>query len=335
MKLKKTLSDVIPDYLTEGGIFKALTMMDVPWRPDISGEVLDIEYMGNISGSKRISPLINKMLGDNTELTAENVATIANVIYKLNIANWNKLYATLSLEYNPISNYDMTETETASGTKSGTRLNTGTQTVNETGTQETAHTGTQTTESTGTQATAHTGTQTTESTGTAENEHTGTQGTTSTSSAQGSGEGSTENNIFGFNSSTSVGDSDSATTTSTTNSATGSETRTDNLTDTLTNNLTDERTDNLTDTLTNNLTDERTDNLTDTRTDNLTNQRTDNLSETTSGTDSSSRTLTRTGNIGVTTSQQMIQSERDLWLWNFFYSVVFKDVDRVTTIATY
>ena len=33
------------------------------------------------------------------------------------------------------------------------------------------------------------------------------------------------------------------------------------------------------------------------------------------------RTLTRSGNIGVTTSQQMAESDIQLWRWNFFYEV--------------
>lgn len=45
--------------------------------------------------------------------------------------------------------------------------------------------------------------------------------------------------------------------------------------------------------------------------------------------------LTRSGNIGVTTSQQMIESERKLRMWNFFEMVVFPDVDRVLTIKIY
>lgn len=56
-----------------------------------------------------------------------------------------------------------------------------------------------------------------------------------------------------------------------------------------------------------------------------------------SGSDTHTRnyTLTRSGNIGVTTSQQMLQSERELWMWNFFRDVVFTDVDRVLTIPIY
>ena len=56
-----------------------------------------------------------------------------------------------------------------------------------------------------------------------------------------------------------------------------------------------------------------------------------------SGTDTHTRnyTLTRHGNIGVTTSQQMIESERALWMWQFFYDVVFPDVNRVLTLSIY
>ena len=56
-----------------------------------------------------------------------------------------------------------------------------------------------------------------------------------------------------------------------------------------------------------------------------------------SGEDTHTRnyTLTRSGNIGVTTSQQMLQSERDLWKWNFFRDVVFPDLDKVLTLRIY
>lgn len=47
------------------------------------------------------------------------------------------------------------------------------------------------------------------------------------------------------------------------------------------------------------------------------------------------RELTRSGNIGVTTSQQMLESEISLWQWEFFTEVVFPDIDRVMTIKVY
>lgn len=46
------------------------------------------------------------------------------------------------------------------------------------------------------------------------------------------------------------------------------------------------------------------------------------------------RELTRSGNIGVTTSQQMIQSERNLWLWSFF-DEVFADIDSLLVLPIY
>lgn len=63
-----------------------------------------------------------------------------------------------------------------------------------------------------------------------------------------------------------------------------------------------------------------------TSTPNLENVRTDNLVE--------ENELTRSGNVGVTTSAQMIEENIRLWAWNFFDSV-FKDIDRVLTIGVY
>lgn len=56
-----------------------------------------------------------------------------------------------------------------------------------------------------------------------------------------------------------------------------------------------------------------------------------------SGSDTHTRNyqLTRSGNIGVTTTQQMLQSDIDLWVWNYFENVVFADMDKVLTIAIY
>lgn len=44
--------------------------------------------------------------------------------------------------------------------------------------------------------------------------------------------------------------------------------------------------------------------------------------------------LTRTGNIGVTTSQQMAQAEIDLWQWNFWLQV-FEDLDTTFCLDCY
>ena len=272
---KLKLNDVISDPLTSGIFHYIYTLTpSIPWAEDIEASTLDLEYMGNISGQKNVSPLIkNILLKDSTTniLTTADMQTLATTIYKMFYDSWVKEYNTLSLEYNPISNYDMTESETASGTTGNTRLNTGTQ------------------------ATAKTGTITTT--------HTGTQGTSESNQASGTTTGSADRGLYGFNSSESVGDSTDSTSTTTGTSASGSSTRTDNLSDTQTNNTTDTTTDN--------------------------------LSQSDSGTHSDTRTLTRSGNIGVTTSQQMLTAEREVGLWNFFYTVLFPSLDKVLTICNY
>ena len=61
---------------------------------------------------------------------------------------------------------------------------------------------------------------------------------------------------------------------------------------------------------------------------------THNLSYGTEGESETTRGLTRAGNIGVTTSQQMIESERALWDWNYF-NVIFSDIDSFCCLDIY
>ncbi len=50
--------------------------------------------------------------------------------------------------------------------------------------------------------------------------------------------------------------------------------------------------------------------------------------------DDNRRTLTKSGNIGVTTSQSMMQAEIKLRQWNFYESL-FEDVDKVLALSIY
>lgn len=299
---KKKLYDVT-DLDEVGGIFSALASLSVPWASDISATVLDIEYYNNISGEKRISPLVSRLLGESEKISATNTARLASIAYAMNMPNWTKEYATLDFTYNPIENYRMVETEEINREHDNTVTNTGTQTTAESGT----NTGTQGNTVTKT----NTGTQTTTNTGTESNTEDQTLETTKS--------GSSANDIYGFNSSAAV--HDTASSISSTDHTTNYDinTRTDNLTET--------RTDNL------------SEGVTATRTDNLENSssgtRTDNLTERDTGENAETRELTRSGNIGVTTSQQMIESERELYMWHFFYNIVFPDIDRVLTLQVY
>lgn len=227
-----TLNSVYPEWATKG-IFSYLNALEVPWKNDVSGNQLDIIYHGSRSGNKIIGSLIENYLDNNT-VSDDNKIIIAQAIYTIYIKNWNALYKTLSLEYNPIENYSMTETENVQDTHKGTL----------------------------------------ESNGNNTNTYTDTTIVNDTSN----------NQLWGFNSTDSVNS----------DKQTGDTTRDVESTMDSTHKNTDRETKDIT----------------------------------------SDRTLKRSGNIGVTTSQQMIESERQLWLWNFFESV-FSDIDKILVLKIY
>ena len=127
---------------------------------------------------------------------------------------------------------------------------------------------------------------------------------TGTVNDNGSATNTNQNGIWGFNSSTSV-PSDMSDGTSTNENTT-----TRDLTETETGTDTTDRTN----------------------TDTYNRSYTETGTDTTAGT--SSRKLTRTGNIGTNTFQNLLQQERNIWMYNFFEQV-FKDVDSVLTIPIY
>lgn len=227
-----TLNDVYPEWITKG-IFSYLNALEVPWKSDISGNQLDVIYHGSRSGHKIIGSLIENYLENNT-ISDDNKITIAQAIFSIYIKNWNALYKTLSLEYNPIENYSMTETENVQDSHKGTVESDATDTS------------------------------------------TNTENTIVNDTAN--------NQLWGFNSTDSVNSDKQV----------GDTTR----------NVNDTR--------------NATHKNTDTETKDIT----------------SDRTLKRSGNIGVTTSQQMIESERQLWFWNFFENV-FSDIDKILVLKIY
>ena len=186
-------------------VFSELNKKDVPWKEKYSNTLV----LDNLYQYSHSNKLICASLCDNLDLS-----TLVEMIYTLNIENWNKLFENYTITYKPIDNYSMTEKSKKSNT----------------GTQNNTQSGTATSEST--------------------------------------------SSIYAYNVDSS-------------NPASSS---------------------------------------TATSTPNLENVRTDNLVE--------ENELTRSGNIGVTTSAQMIEENIRLWIWKFFDSV-FKDIDRVLTIGVY
>lgn len=199
-----------------------LQNVEIPWASDNINLQLDLDYLFNRSGNKITSTLVDFFVDRETgKIDNLSMTSLATVIYTKYGNKWNKEYATLSLQYNPINNYDMVE-----------------QMTNDITTHQFGHTNTR------------------------------TDNTNETN----------ETEKAGFNSST-YSPVDKVSIKGNAGTVADVETGTN--------------------------------------------------------TDTRNYRLTRSGNIGVTTSQQMIESERKLWLWSFFDDIVYPDIDRVLTINMY
>ena len=224
--------DVYANYPTDGGVFSPMTT--APWVETMTGVNLDIAYLDGHSGERFCSNIINRRLDDSSVLSSDNRTLISNILWAMFGIQWTRLWETMNPNYEPLTNYKMTEDETGN--------NTYTRTPNLT------------------------------------RKHTGTD------NGEGSTTMNTQNNLWGFNSESSI----------------------------------------------------PSDMRDGTYTANNTNTR--DLTDTETGTDTTAgdniRKLTRTGNIGTNTFQNLLQQERNLWMYNFFEHI-FKDVDSVLTIPIY
>lgn len=282
------LNEVFSDYINNG-IFTFLNSLDVPWKDKNISQQLNLQYHGNISGKKETSPLVDSLIVENN-LSDNSKTMLAMSIFSIYSNKWSKLYRILSLEYEPIENYNMIETEKTTSANE----NTDTITTNTTNSNDVTET--------------NTGTNTS-------NDSENTTGKNIISDSRNIEENNSvtnNNSLYGFNSASGVN----------ADSQNGTETRS----------TTDNNTHN--DDLKGTRTNEHSENI---NTSKVTAQKND-IKDVKAGTytenGSQDRTLSRHGNIGVTTSQNMINSEIELWQWNFF-SGVFKDVDTILTIQTY
>lgn len=74
---------------------------------------LDMVYFPNHSGKKIVSPLVESLVDSTTgKVSDANITILANIINGLYYDSWGKLYSAFFAEYNPIENYDMEETTT-------------------------------------------------------------------------------------------------------------------------------------------------------------------------------------------------------------------------------
>ena len=119
--------DSFPEWFTKGIFTRLGTLFpeQLPWA-NKNGQTLDQMYFGNHSGDKETSPLIDKFIEQNVGnatpevLTEDQITTIANILYTRYGVQWDKLYKILSVKYDPIENYSMTEEETPDITRTET-----------------------------------------------------------------------------------------------------------------------------------------------------------------------------------------------------------------------
>ena len=103
----KTLIDAFPDWFTGDGIFSEL--QDMPWDEEVSADLLDMDYFGNHSGWKKCSPLVYKLFDDEYALSDADRTKLADLVTAKFKPNWVALWNTYHFEYNPITDYDVTE----------------------------------------------------------------------------------------------------------------------------------------------------------------------------------------------------------------------------------
>lgn len=367
MTMSKTLLQVTP--WRNDGIFQNLhTLYNVEW----ANAFVDFDYYINHAGFRSPSTAIEYLCGDEDELTHVDMAYLAQTFMTIHGDSLNRLYAIYDLEYNPIQNYDSTERETISGSDGDTVTRGLSITGTDTGTDTTTHghivdtvvdndrsvTGNGASDTT----TADTENKTTETARDGDNTETATDTRVITTSDDSSVENvktetrfneNTAESVYGFNSGTAVPSAESTTsrtsetTDNTITDRDAAETHSGAIT---TRTLIDEDTDTTetttrsgsvsVETSNSELT---TDDTTTTETHSgqdvaghsQTTSETHSENSTRSGTHSNTRTLTRAGNIGVTTSQQMIESEIALWQWNFIKNEVYPRLDQLLTKPMY
>lgn len=311
----KSIERIYDDYETKGGIFSK--KIRYPWSATIDCDTINEMFL-NEYGSCLASRYITKLFNENEELTTENRQKLSVMIASRYLLKWEKLWETLHFNYNPISNYDMTESER-------------TETDNLTNAENSKYT-TDRYENTRTYnlSDSVSGQETQTNNLSEQLSNTNTKNLTDTQEITvnntNSNTANHTENTYAFNSVTAVPESNTTESRSDTINQTSEDTMTHTGTDTNTGTKTNTGTvSNDIDTTT-----------TKTGTEEDENERsiteTDNTRTTEDGT--VIRTLTRSGNIGVLTSQQMIQSQRDLWQWDFLKEV-FTDVAKLIIIPIY
>lgn len=318
------------------GVFRSFidAGLTVPWD-DSTAEAtrLDSVYHFQRSGQKIISPLVENYLSDDETLSDENRLELSMIIFSIFGDKWSKLWEAWNMEYNPIENYSMVEDGTDQDKHTGNDATT------RTGSEDNSGAITKTGTETNSGAVVRSGSEKDSGkvTKTGSERDSGSNVRSGSQQDAGSAADNTRNsnhNVYGFNSSSGV-PSDADTETASHKNITTYNDVTDTISNTHTYQSVEDETDkthtynNVTDTDTR----AKTYNLSDADTrkktyNNIKDEATFNSQH------DLRHHLTRSGNIGVTTSQQMLESELDLRQWIYFENVM-KDIDSLLTLNIY
>lgn len=109
------LNDFFSEWIKNKGVFFYLSKHDCPFPWLEYAEELDLIYHGNHSGNKMVAPVVDFINTTNLEKEAQ-IKKLVDIIYSRYRMNWEHLYDSLFLKFNPIENYDRYETETPAET---------------------------------------------------------------------------------------------------------------------------------------------------------------------------------------------------------------------------
>jgi len=313
---------------------------DFPEQFDLVSSQLDVIFLSNWS-QRYAAPILEVIHDDSSGtpmLTNQELGSLADIIKGMYKHKWDKLMAVAVAEYDPIHNYADILTETieyseegeSSKTANGTNANTRTDDLTETATdgrqvQETKNLTNTETDARQIQDTKNlTETQT------------DLRGALETRNLANSASNSSADGIYGFNSSTAVGDTNTSGNNSGTETGTIGTQNSGTLTTENTGTDTQVHSGNVTTTDTGTDTTVHSGNLTTVNTGTQQNYGSVSSSESADDekTGTRSREYTKTGNIGNISTQKLLKEEIDLWKYNFICEIM-RDVANFVSLPIY
>lgn len=290
---------------------------------DIDASQLDVLFLSNWS-MRTAAPILNVLHADESTsmLTQEELTQLAEIINGMYKHRWDKLMAVAEMEYDPIHNFsdhlvesiEYTEGVDGSKSSSGSRNDTRTDNLSTLTTDRRSKTDTFNTTDTETDNLSNT--------------ETLNKTITETRNMNNSGSNSNQDNVYGFNSSTAVGERN--------NSGTNSNLESGTIADAHTGTVTNAKTGTVANAKTGTVTSANDGTLTEANTGTQTNAGTSSNSETSSNDTEGEKTreYTKTGNIGNISTQKLMNEEIELWKYNFIHEIM-RDVANFVSLPIY